>query len=144
MKRLVVDASVVVKWVLPTRDEEAHVDKALDILRHIQDSKVIVHQPPHWLAETAAVIERLSPATAPEDIEDLYEINFDILDTREVYLKACELSTELNHHLFDTLYHAVALLLQDTVLITADQKYFNKAKSHGSIALLEKFEFLET
>lgn len=55
-------------------------------------------------------------------------------------MKACELSMELNYHLFATRYHAVALLAQDTILVTADQKYFNKAKSHGSIALLENFE----
>ncbi len=139
MKHLVLDASVVVKWALPMRDEEEHVEKALGILLYIQDSRVVVHQPPHWLAEAAAVIERLSPATAKEDIKDLYEINFEIVDTREVYLKACELSMELNHHLFDTLYHAVALLLQDTVLVTADKKYFNKARSHGGILLLEDF-----
>jgi predicted nucleic acid-binding protein len=70
MKHLVVDASVVVKWVLPDRDDEAHAEKALRILELVKESKAVIHQPPHWLAETAAVIERLSPATAIEDIRD--------------------------------------------------------------------------
>jgi predicted nucleic acid-binding protein len=140
MNHLVVDASVVVKWVLPDRDDEAHVEKALQILELVKESEMVIHQPPHWLAETAAVIERLSPTTAMEDIRDLYEINFEIIDTQEVYLKACELSTALNHHMFDTLYHAVALLLRDTVLVTADRKYFNKAESFGGIVLIENVQ----
>ncbi|MDA8138985.1 MAG: type II toxin-antitoxin system VapC family toxin [Desulfobacteraceae bacterium] len=141
MNHLVVDASVVVKWVLPERGEEADVDKALGILEGIKASNIVIHQPLHWLAETAAVIERLSPDTAAADIQDLYDLNFEIVDGRELYLKACEISTKLNHHLFDTLYHAAALLLGDAVLVTADRKYFKKAQAYGNIALLENAEF---
>ena len=141
MKHIVVDASVVVKWVLPDREGENHADKALHILRLINDSDIVVHQPPHWLAETSAVIQRLCPETAIEDIEDLYDINFEMIATREVYLKACELSIALNHHMFDTLYHAVALLTQDTVLVTADRKYYNKSEDYGKIVLLEDIDW---
>ncbi|MBT8342866.1 MAG: type II toxin-antitoxin system VapC family toxin [Desulfatitalea sp.] len=141
MKHIVADTSIVVKWVLPDRDDEGHADKALRILELIRESRVAVHQPPHWLAETSAVIQRLSPETAMADIEDLCAINFDVIEAPEVYLKACELSSELKHHIFDTLYHAVALLMQDTVLVTADRKYFGKAESYGNIALLESAGF---
>jgi predicted nucleic acid-binding protein len=41
--------------------------------------------------------------------------------------------------MFDTLYHAVALHLTDTVLVTADRKYYEKASSLGRIVLLEEF-----
>jgi predicted nucleic acid-binding protein len=45
------------------------------------------------------------------------------------------LSIELNHHLFDTLYHAVALHT-DSVLVTADAQYLNKAAKLGNIVSL--------
>jgi predicted nucleic acid-binding protein len=44
----------------------------------------------------------------------------------------------LDHHLFDTLYHAVALE-QGATLITADEAYFAKAKDLGSITRLADF-----
>jgi predicted nucleic acid-binding protein len=51
---------------------------------------------------------------------------------------ACSLSIRLNHHLFDTLYHAVALHL-GALLITADEQYFRKAKDIGNIKLLADY-----
>lgn len=137
MKRVVLDASVVVKWLLPDREEEENVGDAMQILHQVKASEITVHQPPHWLAEVAAVVTRLSPDTAMDDIEDLCEMNFEVLDTQEVYLKACELSSKLNHHLFDTLYHAVALDLPDAILITADRRYYCKAEPVGHVMLLE-------
>jgi hypothetical protein len=44
-------------------------------------------------------------------------------------------------HLFDTLYHAVALSVPGAVLVTADRRYFAKAehlaKSPGCLTSLE-------
>jgi len=42
------------------------------------------------------------------------------------------------HHLFDTLYHAVALE-EGATLVTADAAYFAKAKDLGGIELLADF-----
>ncbi|MFO8033250.1 MAG: type II toxin-antitoxin system VapC family toxin, partial [Desulfohalobiaceae bacterium] len=98
-----------------------------------------VVQPGHWIFEVAAVLARLSPETATRDIHELLELNFVQLQTPELLLQASELSIELRHHLFDTLYHAVALALPDTRLITADVKYFHKAKHKGCLTLLQDF-----
>jgi predicted nucleic acid-binding protein len=43
---------------------------------------------------------------------------------------------ETNHHLFDTLYHAVALENEDALLVTADDRYHMKAERYGMIAAL--------
>ena len=51
-------------------------------------------------------------------------------------MTACDLAIRLNHHVFDTLYHAVALLTSETTLVTADRRYFDKAQSSGRILLL--------
>jgi predicted nucleic acid-binding protein len=58
------------------------------------------------------------------------------VESTAVYLTACDLAILLNHHLFDTLYHAVALLTPEATLVTADRRYFDKAQSHGRIVLL--------
>ena len=142
MRRVVLDASVVVKWLVPDREEEEDTGQALQVLELIRASKVSVCQPPHWLAEVAGVITRLCPETAMEDIHDLCELDFAVLDTREMYLTACDLSSRLRHHLFDTLYHAVALNLPDALLITADGRYYRKAASFGHVMLLNEISRL--
>lgn len=46
------------------------------------------------------------------------------------------LAIDLKHHLFDTLYHAVALTHSDAVRVTADESYYRKARAMGRIVHL--------
>ena len=133
------DASVIVKWVFPGRENEADTDKALGLLAAIREGSVRLYQPPHWLAEVSAVIVRLSPASADADVADLYAMEFPVVDTVEVYGAACQLSRNTGHHVFDTLYHAVALTLKPSVLITADERYYRKARDYGGIMMLKEY-----
>jgi hypothetical protein len=41
---------------------------------------------------------RLYPATAEDDVSDLYEIEFERIEGPSMNLRACELSGDLNHH----------------------------------------------
>lgn len=138
MRRIVADASVIVKWVLPELDNEADVEQALTLLEQVKSGNVTLHQPPHWLAEVAGVLSRLNPATVLDDVADLYDMGCNVLATPDVYFTACELARDLNHHLFDTLYHAVALNLPDGVMVTADKQYYAKAVKKGKIILLKE------
>ena len=139
MTRIVVDASVAIKWLLPDRADEADSDRALALLSGIREGTVDLIQPPHWLAEVAAVLARLSPHTVDDDVSDLYALEIPVLDTPGMYLTACELARSLSHHLFDTLYHAAALEVGATNLVTADEHYYRKASARGSIVLLSDF-----
>jgi predicted nucleic acid-binding protein len=136
MTRLVVDASVIVKWLFPQRKGEADAERALAVLERIKNGQVDVRQPAHWLAEVAAVLARLNPATAAADVADLYAMDLPVENGPEVYLVACELARALGHHVFDTLYHAVALTMGDAVLVTADARYERSARRRGAVALL--------
>jgi predicted nucleic acid-binding protein len=98
-----------------------------------------VRQPPHWLAEVAAVMARLSPATLSADIRDLHALNFEVVDDVGVYQRAVRLAVELDQHVFDTLYHAVALESDRCTLITADRRYLRSAGARGRIAPLERW-----
>ena len=63
-------------------------------------------------------------------------MNLRVEASPEIYLIACDLARALNHHVLDTLYHAVALTLSDTVLVTADARYERNARRRGAIVLL--------
>lgn len=83
------------------------------------------HEPSRWVVDDAIMLMKgLNPA---------------ILGSYEVHRRAATMAVELNHHLFDTLYHAVALETGAT-LVTADERYFVKAQGIGNILLLRDFK----
>jgi predicted nucleic acid-binding protein len=137
---VVLDASVIVKWVFADRDDESHSFQALHILQAINESRIRVFQPPHWLAEVAAVITRLDFRRARQAVSLLYTLELPILMDVEVYQKACDLSETLKQHVFDTLYHAVALHEPGAFLVTADERYYRAAHRIGQIIKLKDFD----
>jgi len=137
---VVADASVAVKWFLPSTDAEQDGEQAVALLQGVKNGRIVLREPPHWLAEVAAVLSRLSPSTAREDVELLHAMHIPIVETPEVYATACELAVTLNQHVFDTLYHAVALLMPECTLVTADERYYRRARKLGAITLLADFD----
>lgn len=133
--RVVVDASVVVKWILRDPATEPDTERALLLLREIREDRLQPVQPAHWLAETTAVLCRLRPEAAAPSLDLLDAMELPVLDGPEVYRAAIDLATRLDHHLFDTLYHAVALR-GDATLLTADDAYHRKAREEGGLRLL--------
>jgi predicted nucleic acid-binding protein len=135
-----VDASVAIKWFLKDRPDEQHADLALQILERSVFGRLTLVQPTHFAAEVAAVLARLKPTEAQDDLLDLLEISYRTVASPETYLTALDLAMRYQHHLFDTLYHAVALHTPGAVLITADKRYYDKARLEGQIILLAQFE----
>lgn len=135
----VVDASVAIKWFLFFKPEEDHADHAMKILEEAVSGRLTLCQPPHFVAEIAAVLARVNSQAALSDLRDLLNIEFQRVENPEIYATATELAVQFNHHVFDTLYHAVALHTPDAILITADQHYYNKARGEGHIVLLKNW-----
>ena len=133
---VVIDASVVLKWLLEDPAREPATEKALALIESVVDERLEVLQPVHWLAEVAAVAARLAPQTAVRDIEMLAALEFPTTDDPNIIRRATHIAIETNHHLFDTLYHAVALEHEDAVLVTADERYYGKAERYGAITAL--------
>ncbi|MDQ5911415.1 MAG: hypothetical protein QG599_3512 [Pseudomonadota bacterium] len=136
MIRYVIDASVAIKWFVPENPEEPDVPQALALLDALKNGDIALYQPAHWEAEIAGVLARISPANAIKKMVALRALAFTRVNDTTVYATACNLAIRLNHHLFDTLYHAVALHTTETTLITADYRYFDKAQSIGQIIRL--------
>ena len=140
MMRLVLDAGVAVKWFLPDVPDEPDLPLACSLLLRLQSGGLRLIQPSHWTLELAAVLARRVPSTAAESIGDLKLIEgITIDDSLAVYHLAIELSVALDHHLFDTFYHALALDAGVT-LVTADARYYRKARDLGAIVLLEDLQ----
>ena len=136
--KLVVDASVAVKWFLPESSREQDADGATALLHAVREGLVDLVQPPHWLAEVAAVITRLRPEIAAEAIDLLDAMEIETTADAELYKRASDLAKQLNQHLFDTLYHALALA-NDTLLVTADDRYLRKARALGKVVALAEW-----
>jgi predicted nucleic acid-binding protein len=137
---LVVDASVALKWFFRACEDEAYIDRALAILAGIDTGRFQLVQPPHFLAEVAAVLAREKPEDAQEDLFDFQSIEWRLIEDMAIYATAVDLSVRLRHHLFDTLYHATVLHTPGATLVTADQHYYDKARDMGRIALLADFD----
>jgi len=137
---VVVDASVALKWFFQGRSGEDHVDKALAVLRGVADERVKMIQPPHFVAEVAAVLARERPDTAVDDVANLQQIDWRTVGDERDHRTATELSARFKGHVFDTLYHAVALNRPNATLITADRRHYSQYRQFGLISLLSDFE----
>jgi predicted nucleic acid-binding protein len=113
--KLVVDASVSVKWFMWDVQTEPDADVANALLLAVTDGEHQLFQPPHWKAEVLSVLARHRPDKMADTVVRLDTLkragrNWLTLDLPDdTYKLACELSHRLNQHLFDALYHAAAL-----------------------------------
>lgn len=133
--RLVVDASVAVKWFVEEDSAEPFMAQAEAVLAAIEDRETQLFAPSHWMAGVVAVLSRLEPRVARDAIITLHDMRPEVVDGVSVLQRAAALAIDLRHHLFDTLYHAVALEA-DATLVTADARYFAKAEPLGAIRML--------
>jgi predicted nucleic acid-binding protein len=133
--RVVLDASVILKWIFSDSQSEPHVDQALALLEAFREGRISLLQPSHWLVEVSAVVTRLRPEIADFAIRLLDGMGLPVDEDVEVYRRASLLSRQLNHHVFDTLYHALAFERQ-AILISADDTYVRKAAHLGRLVSL--------
>jgi predicted nucleic acid-binding protein len=130
---LVLDASVVIKWLLKDPGREIGTEKATQIMEHVARGGEAVLQPVHWLAEVGAVLARQSPESAADDVTMLQALEFPAASDPLILRRAVQLAIELKQHVFDTLYHAAALDTPGAMLVTADYRYLRAARSKGRI-----------
>jgi predicted nucleic acid-binding protein len=136
----VIDASVVIKWLLQDPEREAGTEKATQLMELVTNGEQPVLQPTHWLVEVGAVLARESPGTAVDDVGMLTALELPTTNELEVLRRGVELAMELKQHLFDSYYHGVALETPDGVLITADERYLRAARAKGNIVSLMEWK----
>jgi predicted nucleic acid-binding protein len=132
---VVADASVSIKWFFQSSSEEQDTEQAVQMLRLVHSGEVSLVQPPHWLPEVVAVIARVRPEIAEQAIDYLTAMEIPIQQDADILKTAARLSRQYSHHLFDTLYHALAIHLSAD-FVTADNNYYRKVETQGNIQLL--------
>jgi predicted nucleic acid-binding protein len=135
MEIFVPDASVILKWTIGL-ESEPDQEEAVTILDAWITGKIEIALPELWAFEVANFLGRIAPDSALEKMEILLNFRF---KTRDLDRKICKLVFELMKNLsvsfYDASYHALAKEIGG-VFITADNRYYDKAKSLGNIELL--------
>jgi predicted nucleic acid-binding protein len=138
MTLLTLDASVICKWFLQDADDEDYLSEARALMDALETRAVQVMQPAHTTAEVLGVLVRRRPRQVLDAAAALAGIALPVWDTAATYRTAVRLALQASAHLFDTLYHAVALETEAT-LITANTKYLRLGAAAGRIAALRDF-----
>lgn len=135
---VVADASVSIKWFFQASPEEQDTEQAVQLLRSVHSGEVTLVQPPHWLPEVIAVITRVRPEIAEQAVDYLTAMELKVQQDADMLKTASRLSRQYSHHVFDTLYHALAIHL-NAVFVTTDNNYYRKVETQGNIQLLKSW-----
>jgi len=136
---IVPDASVLLKWVLPS-DEEPAAGKALLLRAAILDGAVHVLVPALWFYEVGNTIARRFPGHAQAWLSALMRFGLEEALPSERWLaKSLELTRRHDVSFYDAAYHALALVHKGH-FITADSKYMVRASDSGSVSLLSDWQ----
>ncbi len=125
----VVDASVVVKWFV---EEGDHLD-AIQLTK----AEAALKAPDIVLAEVAHVLRRkirtgiISTAQASEAVSRLKTAFKHLVPSIDLIDVAFDLSSTMDHSIYDAMYLACALDDADDILVTADRKFAAKASAAG-------------
>jgi predicted nucleic acid-binding protein len=132
---VVPDASVLLKWVLPSEDEP-YADNALQLRSAIVDSNVYALVPPLWIYEVGNTVARRFPEHAQVWLAALMKFALEEVPASKPWLtKALELVQLHNVTFYDAAYHALAIVNGGT-FVTADSPYVTKTASSGSVVLV--------
>ncbi len=136
---VVPDASVLLKWVLPS-DDEPDADKALLLRTAILNDAVRAIVPALWLYEVSNTVARRFPAHASAWLTSLRKFGLTEAAPSEAWLAAAlELTRTYEVPFYDAAYHALAIT-QKGVFVTADVRYVNRMAGEGTIGALSEWK----
>ena len=135
---IVPDASVLLKWVLPS-DDEPNTDNALLLRTAILDSTVHAILPALWLYEVGNTVARRFPEHAPAWLSALMKFAIEEVPPSKPWLtKTLELAKRHDVTFYDAAYHSLAIV-HGGCFVTADTRYVTKTLSSGSVAALSEW-----
>lgn len=136
---VVPDASVLLKWVLPS-DDESDTDKALLLRAAIQDEAVHVLLPGLWLFEVGNTIARRFPTHASAWLSALMKFGLEEASPSQPWLaRTLELTRRYEVSFYDAAYHALALIHKG-LFVTADSRYVKRVAEPGSVIALSEWQ----
>jgi len=136
MKKFILDASIILKWVLEKENEPDH-DKATGLLYAWLRGEVGIAEPGLWIYEVANNLGRALPDEASQKMKLLLDLQIDRVEFSEQMIGQC-FSWMKEHQVtfYDAAYLAAAYAT-DSVLLTSDEKFCEKMKNDNRICLLK-------
>lgn len=125
MKRLVIDASIAIKWIVP----EQGTIEALDLMGRRE-----ILAPDLLLAECANIIwKKVARGNLLRDqalaaIDLVEELEVELVASRGLFARATELALELNHPAYDCFYLALAES-ENAPFVTVDERLIAKLRT---------------
>jgi predicted nucleic acid-binding protein len=133
LKRLVVDASVAAKWLLPP-SSELHIDQAVRLIADYADRKIIIFVPDLFWLEVgnllwnAARRGRCTLDHATNALNRITAQKFPTISSLFILRSAFAIANAHGSTVYDSLYVALADALQ-VDFVTADEKLANALAS---------------
>jgi len=135
MQCVVLDASVLLKWVLPSA-KEAHVEQALALQTAIAVDEIRACVPTLWFYEVANSLARQLPDSASFLLDQLRAFDLDEIGMdAELQRIALQLVRECGVTFYDASYHAIAIA-QDGMFVTSDARHIERTRTVGHVAHL--------
>ncbi|MCX6552951.1 MAG: type II toxin-antitoxin system VapC family toxin [Acidobacteria bacterium] len=128
------DASVLLKWVLASADEE-DVARAFEIRAAWLDGRCQLIVPSLWVFEVGNILTLKRPRVASQLLAVLVACQLTEADAARITGRACALCAKHGVTFYDAAYHAAALEYGGT-LVTADGRYAARTASSGSVVRL--------
>jgi predicted nucleic acid-binding protein len=136
---VVPDASILLKWVLPS-DHEPDADRALLLRAAIVDETVRALLPALWLYEVGNTLGRKFPEQAAGWLSALIKFGIKEAAPSTPWLaKVLELVRRHEVTFYDAAYHSLALIYGG-VFVTADTRYVSRAAQSGSVVALAEWQ----
>ena len=132
------DASVLLKWVLRSDDEEAR-DRALQLKTAWLAGACEVAVPTLWVFEVGNVLGQKQPAAADKLLGALLDLRMPETAPAAYSAEIFRLMRTYQVTCYDAAYHALAVARGGTML-TADQRYVRKAAGAGHLRLLATWQ----
>ncbi|MCX5814379.1 MAG: type II toxin-antitoxin system VapC family toxin [Proteobacteria bacterium] len=139
MKKYIVDASVILKWVLEKEKEPDH-DKATGLLHAWVSGAVRIAAPGLWTYEVANILGRALPDEAGQKMKLLLDLQINVVDCSEQMIRQCfAWMKEHQVTFYDAVYLAAAYEI-DAALLTSDDKFREKMRNNERICLLKDLD----
>ena len=132
---VVPDASVILKWVLPSADEP-DLEQALALRDAIAGGNVRAIVPHLWLYEVGNTLARRQPARAERALDVLLRFELESVPPTPAWLAlALDLTRRYDVTFYDAAYHAHAIGIRGA-FVTVDERYVGRAREAGFVMRL--------
>jgi predicted nucleic acid-binding protein len=139
VKTYVVDASVILKWILGD-ERESDQRRALDLLAVWAEGAAEIAAPSLWQYEVGNFLGRELGQEAIEKMGSLLKLGIRTINLNENMVRRCfGWMTQRGVTFYDACYLAVAVEIGAT-LITADQRFAKKMEEADRICILRDLE----